>query len=122
MTICPMPMKRSRVRTSEARIIERQANPPVASTSKTSAPATPWTLHLIDMPVAASTTSRTNACASARMPAPPALPRTIARRGSGVASRRCSWPTSRSQMTASPKKMAMKSAACAMIPGARYAR
>ena len=35
-----MPMKRSRVRTSEARIIERHAKPPVASTSRTSAPTT----------------------------------------------------------------------------------
>jgi hypothetical protein len=47
------------------------------------------------------------------------LPSTIAVRGSGVASRRCSWPTSRSQITASPKKIAMNIAACAITPGAR---
>ena len=63
--------------------------------------------------------SSTIACVSARMPAPAALPSTIASRGSGVASSRWSWPTSRSQITARPKKIAMNSAACAMIPGAR---
>ena len=53
---------------------------------------------------------------------PEAFPSTIAKRGIGVARSRCNWPTSRSQITASPKKIAMKSDACAITPGARYAR
>ena len=51
------------------------------------------------------------------MHAPVAFPRTIPRRGIGVASSRWSWPTSRSQITARPKKIAMKSAAWAITPG-----
>jgi hypothetical protein len=65
------------------------------------------------------TLSRTIACAKARTAAPVALPSTIPSRGSGVASRRWSWPTSRSQITPRPKKIATNSAACAITPGAR---
>ena len=74
------------------------------------------------MPAIATTISSSTACTSERTDAPAALPSTIAVRGSGVASRRWSWPTSRSQITASPKKIEMNSAAWAMMPGVMKAR
>ena len=114
-----MPMKRSRVFTSEARIIDRQAKAAVPSSSSATAPTTPCTLQWIEIRAIAITTSSTMACASARIAAPVALPSTIPSRGSGVASRRCNCPTSRSQITPRPKKIATNNAAWAITPGAR---
>ena len=95
------------------------ANAAVPSISIASVPSMPGTLQRTPMPAMASTTSSSSACTSARTHAPAALPSTIELRESGVASSRCSWPTSRSQMTARPKKIAMNIAACAITPGAR---
>ncbi len=115
----PMPMNRSRVRTNVATSIENVANTADPSATTVTTPTTGSGSSRTWTPIASEITYTMTACASPRTLPAVALPRTTPAREAGLASTLCSRPTSRSQMTVIPKKMAMNSALWDRIPGAR---
>jgi len=98
MMAWPMPIIRSRLRTSPAIVMDRQQKNAAPSTSTTAAPTSLSGFAVRPTPRSAASTSTTSAWISARTPAANALPATSAARGVGVTINFASTPASRSQM------------------------
>ena len=100
-------------------VIERQEKKAAPSTTAAATPSRWRGFQLKWIWRIAERTRITTTWETERTPAANALPLIRARRGVGVAISLVRIPESRSQMIWMPKKMAMKSADWAMIPGAR---
>jgi hypothetical protein len=90
----PIPMSRSRVRTSPAMVIDSEAKNDDPSIRVMTAPSRPSGRQTNRTPRKEASTSTTSTWLTARTPAAKALPATSAARGVGVAS---SWPGCRNR-------------------------